>query len=290
MNKTSKNYFIPIYLIISFGILVIFFILPIILSIYYSFTNLSLYNLNRFSFTGISNYIGLFTSSAFYHSLEITLIFLLVSAIIGQAFLGLVISAVLNSVNKTFRAIIATSILLAWSTPQVTGGILWYTTLSSTPPGVVPIILSRLGLHSIDFLGKHFALYSIIVANVWLGLAFSVLIFLAGIQNINPSVVKASIVDGVGPVRRFFTITIPLLKNSILMDLIMITLFTFGTFTLIYTFTGGGPAGTTQILTIYQYYTAFSFFDVGLGSAIGVVIIAMAVALSLIYLRVVKVE
>lgn len=289
MKNAEKNYFILIYLIISFGVLVAFFIVPMALSMYFSFTNTSLYNLHNYKFIGFSNYESLFTSRSFYHSVTITLLFLLLSAIVGQAFLGLILASLLNSVHGIFRGLVITSILLAWATPQVTGGILWSSTLSSTPPGVIPLLMSWLGMRPVNFLGTHYALYSVVISNIWLGLAFSLLIFLAGIQNINPSIVKASVVDGAGPFRRFFSITIPLLKNSILMDLIMITLFTFGTFTMVYTLTGGGPAGSTEILTVYQYYTAFSFFDIGLGSAIGVVIIIIAIILSGIYLRLVKV-
>lgn len=289
MKDGEKNYFIPFYLTISFGILIAFFIVPIVLSIYFSFTNTSLYNLHNYKFIGFSNYESLFVSKSFYHSIIITLIFLVLSAIIGQAFLGLVLAVVLDTLNRVFKGVVVTSILLAWATPQVTGGILWSSTLSGTPPGVVPLLMSWLGLHPVNFLGIHYALFSVVISNIWLGLAFSLLIFLAGMQSINPSIVKASIIDGAGPLRRFFAITIPLLKNSILMDLIMITLFTFGTFTMVYTLTGGGPSSSTEILTVYQYYTAFSFFDIGLGSAIGVVIILLAVILSAIYLRLVKV-
>ena len=134
MKNAEKNYFIPIYLIISFGVLVAFFIVPMALSMYFSFTNTSLYNLHNYKFIGFSNYESLFTSRSFYHSVTITLLFLLLSAIVGQAFLGLILASLLNSVHGIFRGLVITSILLAWATPQVTGGILWSSTLSSTPP------------------------------------------------------------------------------------------------------------------------------------------------------------
>jgi len=289
-GKGKGNLFIPVYLLISFGFLAGFFILTIFLSIYYSFTNLSLYNIYQSAYVGFNNYISLFTSPTFYHSVYITLIFLFFSAIIGQSLFGLVLAYMLNSVRPHFRTVVTTCLLLAWATPQVTAGVLWYTTLSLQPPGVFNMILTTFGLRSVNFLGLHYALFSIITANIWLGLAFSVLIYMAGIQNINPSTIKSSIVDGAGSFDRFIHIIVPQLKNSILMDLILITLFTLGTFTLVFTLTGGGPANATNLLTIYQYYTAFSFFDIGLGSAIGSAVIIIAVVLSFLYIRVIEVE
>ncbi len=288
-SEGYSNLFIHVYLIASFGFLAAFFIFPIALSIYYSFTNLSLYNIYQFSFVGLRNYISLFTSRSFLNSFYITMLFLFLSAIVGQAMLGLVLAYMLNTVRSYFRTVVTTSLLLAWATPQVTAGILWYTTLSIQPPGVVNLILSSFGLHAVNFLGIRYAIFSIIVANIWLGLAFSVLIYMAGIQNINPSTIKSSIVDGAGPVSRFIHIVVPQLKNSILMDVILITLFTLGTFTMVFTLTGGGPAETTNLLTIYQYYTAFSFFDIGLGSAIGTIVICVAIVLSFLYIRIMRV-
>ncbi|ARD84909.1 ABC-type sugar transporter, permease component [Ferroplasma acidiphilum] len=296
MQQFAKNKFnfkknaIFLILVPSFVYLLIFFIYPIFLSIKYSFTNLSLYDISHYAFTEFTNYKELFTSHLFLKSIYITIIFLIFSAIIGQMFLGSIIAYLITLTQKYFKIVVTTVILIAWATPQVTAGIMWYSTLSYIPDGTINFILTGFGLHSINFLSIHNALYSIIIANIWIGLGFSVLIFLGGIQGIDPSIIKASYVDGAKPFRRFFSIIFPLLKKSIITDLLLITLFTFGTFTLIYVLTAGGPAGSTELLTIYQYNTAFSLFSLGLANAIGVIIIIIALGLSLIYLKFIKVN
>lgn len=268
----------------------IFFIYPIVLAFYYSFTDLSLYNIAYVHFIGFRNYVSLFTSSTFWDSTEVTLIFVVVSAILGQMFFGMVVGYLLSLTKKTYRTIITTILLIAWATPKITAALMWFSTASNVPTGTLDSILVGLGFHPIDFLSRQWALTTVITANIWIGLGFSVLIFSAGIENINPSVIKATIVDGASTFTRFFRVIIPLLKNSILMDLILITLFTLGAFTIVFAITGPGPANSTNILTVYQYYTAFSFFDIGLSTAIGVVIIAIGVVLSLIYIKIIDVR
>ncbi|MCL4311511.1 MAG: sugar ABC transporter permease [Candidatus Thermoplasmatota archaeon] len=295
MNELTRKYnfkknAIFLILVPSFIYLIIFFIYPIILSIKYSFTNISLYDISHYSFVGFHNFENLFSSSEFLRSVYITIVFLVVSAIFGQMFMGSIIAYLLTLTKKYFRLVVTTIILIAWATPQVTAGIMWYSTLSYIPGGTINYILNHIGVASINFLSTKFALYSIIIANIWIGLGFSVLIFLGGIQGIDPSLIKSSYIDGASPFRRFFSIIFPLLKKTIVTDLLLITLFTFGTFTLIYVLTAGGPARATNLLTIYQYNTAFSVFSLGPANAIGVIIILMALGISLIYLKIIQVD
>lgn len=291
VNKFNfKKNAIFLILVPSFIYLIIFFIYPIFLSFKYSFTNLSLYDIDHYLFIGFTNYKDLFTSSIFLKSIYITIVFLVLSAILGQMFLGSIIAYLLTLTHKYFKVAVTTIILIAWATPQVTAGVMWYSTLSYIPDGTINFILNSFGFHSINFLSIKNALYSIIIANIWIGLGFSVLIFLGGIQGIDPSIIKASYIDGAKPFRRFFSIIFPLLRKSIITDLLLITLFTFGTFTLIYVLTAGGPAGSTDLLTIYQYNTAFSLFSLGIANAIGVVIIIIAIAISITYLKFIKVD
>lgn len=175
-------------------------------SLIYSFTNLSLYNIDHYSYIGFRNFENLFKSNAFIKSIYITIIFLIVSAIIGQMFLGSIIAYLLTLTHKYFTVVVTTLILIAWATPQVTAGVMWYSTLSYLPHGTLNFILNALGAHSVNFLSIKNALYSIIIANIWIGLGFSVLIFLGWIEAIDPSIIKASYIDGAKPFRRFLSI------------------------------------------------------------------------------------
>lgn len=289
-SREDSTTFYILALIPAFLYLGIFFIYPLALSVYYSFTNISLLNINHFSFVGIFNYERLFTSSVFEQSVIITIVFFVFSAILGQMFMGAVVAYTINGTKKLFGTLVTLTILMAWATPQVVSGITWYSTLSYVPMGLANYIITGLGGAPIHFLSFHNALYMIIIANAWLGMGFSVLIFSSAIKNINPSIIKATVVDGAGPFSRFFRIIMPMLKQTILTDLILITLWTLGAFTLIYVLTHGGPSDATNILTIYQYHTAFSVFNIGLANTIGVMIILAGVVMSLIYIRVIKIE
>ncbi|MEM3828820.1 MAG: sugar ABC transporter permease [Conexivisphaerales archaeon] len=288
----SKEYdFLPVVALVpAFLYIGIFFIYPLFLSFYYSFTNLSLYNINLIQYVGITNYVDLFTSSLFVHSIVITIVFLILSAVIGQMFFGMLIAYAINNTEKRFGIVITLIVLMAWATPQVVAGITWYSTVSYVPLGLLNYLLHSLGISPVNFLSHTNALSVIIFANIWLGLGFSVLLFSSAIKNINPSIIKATFIDGANFFTRFFKVIVPTISNTILTDLILITLWTLGTFTMIYTLTGGGPADTTDILTIYQYRTAFSLFKIGLANAIGVIIILVGTVLSLIYLRLIHVE
>lgn len=291
-NKKNRRETFTLLAILAPSIifLLVFFLYPIFLAFRYSFTNLSLYSLASYTYVGLQNYVSLFTSGIFLHSVQVTLIFLILSAIIGQMFLGMVIAYLFTMTGRRFRAVVTTILLLAWATPKITAAIMWYSTASYLPTGTLNALILALGGHPVNFLSRNYALLTVIAANIWIGLGFSVLIFTAGIDNINPSILKASTVDGASSLNKFFRIIIPSLKNNILMDLILITLFTLGAFTIVFGLTGPGPANSTNILTVYQYYTAFSFFDIGLSNAIGVVIILIAVVLSIIYIKIIDVR
>ncbi len=289
-KEKNNSVFYIMALIPAFAYLGIFFIYPLVLSVYYSFTNISLLNIDHYRYVGFYNYGRLFASSVFEQSVIITVVFFIFSAILGQMVLGAIVAYVINGTKKIFGTVITLVILMAWATPQVVSGITWYSTLSYFPVGLVNYIITVLGGKPIHFLSYHNALYMIILSNIWIGLGFSVLLFSSAIKNINPSVIKATIVDGAGPFSRFFRVIFPMLKQTILTDLILITLWTLGAFTVVYVLTHGGPADATNILTIYQYHTAFSVFDVGLANTIGVMIILAGVIMSLVYIRVIKIE
>ena len=129
---------------------------------------------------------------------------------------------------------------------------------------------------------------SIIVANTWRGTAFSMLLYSSALEGIAPELLEASSIDGAGLWDRVRLIILPLLKGTIATDLLLITLATLSDFTLVEVLTGGGP--DTQLLTIYMYQHAFKFYELGYGTAIALLIIATGAILSLLYIRVLRVE
>jgi multiple sugar transport system permease protein len=129
----------------------------------------------------------------------------------------------------------------------------------------------------------------IIVANVWRGTAFSMLLYASALEGIPDEMFEAASIDGAGAWSRLRYITLPLIKGSIATDLLLITLATLSDFTLVYVMTGGSNINN-ELLTIYQYRQAFQFYQIGYGSAIALLIIVVGAILSLIYIRALRID
>lgn len=130
---------------------------------------------------------------------------------------------------------------------------------------------------------------SIIVANTWRGTAFSMLLYASALEGIPNEMFEAASIDGAAIWTRIRYITLPMIKGAIATDLLLITLATLSDFTLVYVLTGGNSP-SSELLTIYQYRQAFQFYQIGYGSAIALLIIAVGAILSLVYLRVLRIE
>jgi multiple sugar transport system permease protein len=131
---------------------------------------------------------------------------------------------------------------------------------------------------------------AIIVANVWRGTAFTMLIFLSGLKTIPVEIYEAARVDGAGGWRRFVDHTLPNLKYIALLALMNVTIATLGAFVLILGLTGGGPGIQTEVLALYAYHTAFQAREIGYGSAIAMVMLALNFLFAGVYLRFFRVE
>jgi multiple sugar transport system permease protein len=133
-------------------------------------------------------------------------------------------------------------------------------------------------------------MFAVILANVWRGTAFSMLVYSAALSEVPPDLVEAAAVDGASPARRLLHITLPLIRRSIMSNLMLITLQTLAGFGLIYALTGGGPGTASQTTPLYMYEQAFRYFEIGYGSAIALVMLIIGALFSLVYLRLIKVE
>jgi multiple sugar transport system permease protein len=129
------------------------------------------------------------------------------------------------------------------------------------------------------------AMGAVIVANVWRGFPFIMILLISGMVSIPEELYEAAAVDGTGSVRTFWFITLPLLKPAILTSTLMALIWTFNSFSNIYVMTGGGPAGSTDILTTFVYKQAFTSFNFGYASALSMVLFGIVAVGSAIYIR-----
>ena len=231
---------------------------------------------------GLQNFQQIFRDGEFFNAFKVSLTYLVFSALIGQAVLGLLLALLMRKRNRIFKAVLGSIIVVAWVIPDVVAGFLWSAFLAGGPqsvlaPGLLNIMATALGRPEHAWL-QEFPLQMIILANIWRGTAFSMLLYASGLEGIPDELLDAASVDGAGPWARLHSIILPLLKGTIVTDLLLITLATLSDFTLVYVLTGGSTA-QTELMTIYQYRQAFQFYQIGYGSAI-----------SLLYVRILRIE
>ncbi|MBK8026975.1 MAG: sugar ABC transporter permease [Chloroflexi bacterium] len=273
----------------AFLLIALFLIYPFFSIFSMSFTNQALTGAaaRNPQFVGLDNYAALFNPDTwmnrgeFGSSLWITLQFVLGSALIGQAGLGMLIALVFYRRSDLLRHIVYTLAIIAWITPDVVIGFAWFAFLDPTQ-GTLNNILGLFGLTGQDWL-LEYPLLSIIFFNTWRGTAFSMLLFTSALNAISPSYLETSQVIGASRWQQFRDILLPMLQTTIATDLILITLWTFNTFTP-YLLTGGGPSYQTELMSIFTYRVGLQRFEFGRGSAIAVTVMLINLALASIYL------
>jgi multiple sugar transport system permease protein len=270
-------------------LLLIFMAAPIGWAVYASFTNAALTGVgaSSISFTGLANFRQMFNDPTFRQSLILTVVFTVGSGVIGQNVLGLLLALLLRGRNRVFRSVLGTVVVAAWVIPEIVAAFVWFAYLSDQ--GSLNSVLSALHLPHPSWLYVY-PLISVIVANVWRGTAFSMLVYSAALSSLPTDVLEAASVDGAGPLQRLWRVTLPLMKRSILTNLMLVTLQTLSVFTLVFALTGGGPGTASETLPIYMYQQAFKFYQLGYGAAMTLVLLAIGAILSLIYVRVLKVD
>lgn len=267
----------------------IFLILPFFWIFYLSFTNRTLTGVTAAhpEFVGLENYQHLFDFDRwmrygqFGNALKITFQFVLGSALLGQAVVGLSVAWAFYRRKGLLREVVFTLAVLAWIIPEVVVAFAWSAFLD-VDNGTLNTILTTLGFKRYDWLFDY-PLLSIIIFNTWRGSAFSILLFSSALETIPPSYVETADVVGASAWRKFRDIVFPLMRGHILTDLILITLWTFNVFTP-FLLTGGGPIFKTELVSIYTYRTAFKFFEFGRGGAIAVVMMLINFTLAMGYL------
>ena len=222
-------------------------------------------------FSGLSNYQRMIGDGRFWQSLWNTSVFTFFSVFI-ELLLGLGVALILN---KAFfgRGVVRTIAIIPWALPTAVMGLAW-AWIFNDQYGVVNDILLRFGLidAGINWLGTPtLAMIALIVADVWKTTPFISIILLAGLQSISEDLYEAHRMDGANPWQSFWQITLPLLMPQILIALLFRFAQSFGVFDLVQVMTGGGPAGSTETVSIYIYSTVMRYLDFGYGAALVVV-------------------
>ncbi|MGV8876435.1 MAG: carbohydrate ABC transporter permease [Rhodoglobus sp.] len=239
-------------------------------------------------FVGIANYVTVLTDSGFWSSMGRTLYFTLVSTFLELSF-GLIVAALMNAKLRA-RWLFRVIVILPWAIPTIVNAAMWKGILNAQY-GSLNALLMQLGF--IDqyqaWLGEPaLALNMVILADVWKNTPLVAIFLLAGLAAIPSELYEAAKLDRAGWPRIFRSIVLPMLVPSISIVLVLRTVEAFKVFDIIYAMTRGGPANGTQTVAYYAYTTAFSGQNFGVGSALSYVIVIVILALSAIYLRLLR--
>ncbi len=236
------------------------------------------------NFTGLAAYKEVLKDTRFGSSLGTTIIFTIIS-VFFEFVLGLALALIMNKAIKGI-GVVRTVSLIPWAIPTAVSALMW-SYMYDGSYGVVAKIFADIGLISspeVMLLTKGGAMTAAILADVWKTTPYMALLLLAGLQTIDTSLYESASIDGAGPFRTFFSITLPLLKPSILVALLFRTLDAFRVYDLIAVLTGGAQG--TETLSIYAYKLMINQSNYGYGS---VVVLAMAACVGIISFIFVKV-
>jgi multiple sugar transport system permease protein len=262
---------------------------PVVWSFYGSFTNASLTGpaaLNP-EWIGLDNYAALIGDPDFPKSLWLTVVFVFLSAVVGQNLMGIMLAGLLRSAVKPVRSIASTVVVAAWVLPEIVAAFAAYAFFHSE--GTLNTMLGGLGITGPDWLYST-PMLAVIIANIWRGTAFSMMVYSAALAEVPPELTEAAQLDGANGMQRLAWVTLPVIRRSISTNLMLTTLQTLSVFTLIYVMTGGGPGTDSSTLPILAYQEAFKFAQVGYGTAIATVMIIVGAVFSVIYIRALRPE
>lgn len=273
---------LPALLVLGF---VLFY--PIGLAIYSGFFDIGLMNLGQPEYVGLENYRRMVETPAFWASARVTVVYTI--GVVGGAYIVGLLNALL--LNRAFRGrtLARTLIIIPWAVPHVVTVLIWNWMLDANY-GVINYFMQTLHLIEENLRWRampDLAMVSVVGVTIWSVYPVALVMLLAGLQSIPRDLYEAAAVDGSNAWQRFWHITWPGLAPVNIVLILLLSLMAFTrVVTIIYLMTAGGPAGATETLPIQTYLQAFKFFRMGYASAIGTVVLVIAIIFSVIYLYV----
>lgn len=265
----------------------IFLVVPLVYNIWLSISDANGSNLITGDYhpTGFANYKEMLASPGFWNGVKLSAIFTVASLAL-QFLVGYALALFFR---KPFpgNGIIRALLLVAWILPAVVTGTI-FRWMFDSDFGVINYFLTS--MHLVDkpvmwLTGPTTAMVAVVVANLWVGMPFNMLLILSGLHTIDDGLYEAAEVDGAGPIRTFFSITEPLMRPVVFSLLLLGVINTYKVFDLIYTMTKGGPVEATTTLPIFTYLRTFKVFDFGNGAAASMLTMVLPLALSWFYVR-----
>lgn len=276
--RSSKAKWIAVCFVLpALIIYTVFQIIPLIGAFYFSLSDWNGLAGSPITFVGLDNFKRIFEDAGFILSLKNMAKMVILSVLFHTPIALLMAVAIQGKTKgaKFFKAVYFVPTVF----PLTAVGLLWY--FIFMPNGSLNTILTNIGLEKLAvpwLVENATAMNTIIFVNIWAGVGYYMVILLAGLTTISTDVYEAAAIDGATPVKRFFYITVPLLKPIIKMCILMDIIGSVKVFDLVFVMTEGGPNGLTNLPTTLVYQEAFKYDHYGVGSAIGIIILLICLA------------
>ncbi|HEX37932.1 MAG TPA: extracellular solute-binding protein [Candidatus Cloacimonetes bacterium] len=266
--------------IILFGVV----IYPFFYNIVLSFSNMNMTNVNSWTIIGLGQYIKVFSEKIFYSVFFKTVIWTVVN-VFFHVTLGVFLAVLLNR-HLPGKSIIRVLLILPWAVPEYITALTWRG-MFMYDTGAINLILHKLGIPAVHWLSAPTtAFIASMVTNIWLGVPFMMIIALGGLQSIPKELYEAAEIDGASGWKKFWNVTVPLLKPVMIPAITLGIVWTFNKLTVIWLVTNGGqPADKSHILVSYVYRAAFNLYRYGYAAAFSMIIFFILVIFSVTFMR-----
>jgi multiple sugar transport system permease protein len=269
-----------LFLLPSFLLLVVFMLIPLLFSLYLSFTDWNSPAIKSVPFIGLANYAFMIGDLRFWNALKNTAYYTVLYVPLGMI-ASLVLALILNGSIKgtaVFRSLFFMPVISSW----VAVSVIWITLLDPTA-GILNFVLQFVGLPGVNWLSDpKTAMIAIVIIAVWKNAGFSMVIWLAGLKAIPRTLYEAALIDGASRWRSFWSVTLPLLAPTTFFLTITGIIGSFQVFSPIYVITKGGPLNSTDVVVFRIYQRAFQEFKMGYASALSWLLFAIIFALTLV--------
>ncbi len=282
LRKASIPY---LMLLPAMAVIMILMFYPIFNTFFYSLRNYVLTRKADWGFVGLQNYISLFGDATFLKALRNTAVWTLANVLL-QTFLGLMVALLLNRSFKG-RGLVRALTFSPWAVGGMLVALIWGFMMSESI-GVLNDLLMKLGFINQRiswFSTEAMAMSAVIIANTWRGIPFFAVSILSSLQTIPGEVYESAEVDGARIFQKFFHITLPLIKETLVLTTLLRTIWTFNVVDIIFGMTRGGPNFATLTVPVYIMMIFNDSLDMGYSSAVSVVMMMIMLVFSFLYLR-----
>lgn len=270
------------FILVTLSLLILITQVPFLVTIWYSFHRWNLTQPGQRAFIGLENYLTVFTIGAFWPAV-VNSILITVIALAIVLFGGLALAALVNA-KLPSRGIARTLAFIPFLVPAAASALMWKNSILHPTFGLLNAVLGAFSIPPVDWLTQQ-PLLSVILVSAWQWVPFAMIIILAGLQSQNASVLEAAKLDGANRWQSFRYCILPHLRPYIEIAGLLSAIFISQLIDPIVLMTQGGPGTATMTIPYLLYNTAFRGFDVGLSSAMGVIIVAVTIPIAMVALR-----